>query len=409
MNEKSMKEGFKRLSKRNLNNINELILLLIIGTLPFTIRLNSLFIIIYVTINLFNLRKPTKIEIIKFLPYLLLFLVFVMSYFLSNNKRDALFFLEKKLAILIFSCVFLFSKQEINYRRCLLCFVYTVLLAVAITTAGSIWNYVVHDERWFTYQKLAQTLNLHPTYFSLYINFAISILLFSKANSKKELLLNGLITTLITAFNLFLLSRIGIAIMILLYFTFVIKLLFIAKKVRAAVIIMIVLVSLGWLASLNSSIRYRIKSTFPTSYTDKYKWEGINVRLKEWESALEIISDYPLLGVSIGDYQDVLLRYYEKNNFLHGLSNKYNVHNQFLDTQIKLGVLGTICYVACFFLFFKFGVRDKNLNSVLFLFIVLLTSMTETILSRQKGLVFYALFSMIFLKSFDSKANQKNK
>ena len=74
--------------------------------------------------------------------------------------------------------------------------------------------------------------------------------------------------------------------------------------------------------------------------------------------------------------------------------------NQYIDFFIKYGIFG----IFGFILFLFWGIRNNYILYKIFLLIFLISLLTENILDRQVGIVFFSYFNSIFfiLKETDS-------
>ena len=131
---------------------------------------------------------------------------------------------------------------------------------------------------------------------------------------------------------------------------------------------------------------------------------GLSIRLVKWKCSLEGIMEYPLLGVGTGDAEDYLVKCYEQKNFW-GMYQQYrfNSHNQYLETGLTLGLIG-FALLLCTILFpFSIALKQKDNLLMTFLFLFSFCCLTESVLERQWGIVFYTLFASLL--SFSSKAS----
>ena len=121
-------------------------------------------------------------------------------------------------------------------------------------------------------------------------------------------------------------------------------------------------------------------------------------RYPVFKTCLEIIWDYPVFGVGIGDVQDVLKERYQENNFQEAFINNYNPHNDLLQIQVTTGIVGTIIYLFLIVQILKRAWTKRNIFMISFTVLYLITSLTESVLERNKGVIFFAFFiSIVFI------------
>jgi len=69
-----------------------------------------------------------------------------------------------------------------------------------------------------------------------------------------------------------------------------------------------------------------------------------------WGRALEIIKDNPLLGIGTGDVKDELQRTAEIEGYSIVKDRNFNVHNQYLETWMGIGIFGFILLLLLLFI-----------------------------------------------------------
>lgn len=122
-----------------------------------------------------------------------------------------------------------------------------------------------------------------------------------------------------------------------------------------------------------------------------------NVRFEIWKNVLQVYSQSVVFGVGTGDIKDELNAQYRKNNFNEGLEYNLSPHNQFLHTLLTLGIPGLLILIM---LFLKSAIRawdKRNYIVIALLIAVVVNCLTEGILEKQAGVLFFVFF-MIILK-----------
>lgn len=249
----------------------------------------------------------------------------------------------------------------------------------------------------YTYSALALWI-MHPGYLSLFFSAGIIWLAFDGNPWKLSKILTVGLLLLFT----FLLSSRGVmlALVIALSLGMIYSALRLrSKKIVSAILILPILLILS-LFTLPDSVVGRYTQVFSSEQFSVLEgqetYNSIQARIVEWNSASEIISENPLLGVSPGDAQAELRVTYEEKQFGVGLSEGYNAHNGFLQDQLALGVLGSAFWLLFFVLSFRWALRTGN--TVLFVFWVLFATaiLTESILERNWGVYWLMLFTWVF-------------
>ncbi|MRX64303.1 O-antigen ligase family protein [Maribacter luteus] len=116
---------------------------------------------------------------------------------------------------------------------------------------------------------------------------------------------------------------------------------------------------------------------------------GVFHRIDYWKASINLIKEHPIFGYGFKNYQSELLAYFGKKDVT-------NIHNQYLEYLVPSGLIGLLCY-----LYFKGKLIIKSINTknwIFLIFIIMfsLTEITESILSRQRGVMLFSLFSSLF-------------
>jgi O-antigen ligase len=121
-----------------------------------------------------------------------------------------------------------------------------------------------------------------------------------------------------------------------------------------------------------------------------------NIRINIWKNAVQLIERHPLFGVGTGDIKEELASIYAENKYEYGVNEKPSPHNQFLHTGVILGLTGVIVLVVCFLFQLYYSYKQKYWLYFFFLLLILLNCLTESILERQAGIIFFAGFNTCF-------------
>jgi O-antigen ligase len=116
-----------------------------------------------------------------------------------------------------------------------------------------------------------------------------------------------------------------------------------------------------------------------------------------WRSALRIIRSNLIFGVGIGDVKTELMKEYQKVGDQDLIENKYNVHNQFLEVLLENGIIGLLFFLLILGYMLSIMIYEKNLLYGLFLMMMFIFFMFETVLYRLAGISFFSLFSFLLL------------
>jgi len=123
------------------------------------------------------------------------------------------------------------------------------------------------------------------------------------------------------------------------------------------------------------------------------RWGGRALRLQKWKYTLHCYLQYPLLGTGAGDFQKELLDIYRQNDFVPGFDNRFNSHNQYLQTLATLGPLGLALLLVFLFLPLRWHWEDRYWLGMATVLLVAASMLTESLLERQKGIYIVGLLA----------------
>ena len=394
---------------------------------PFNLSL--ILLILFLTFNIFkNFYTNTSIcnkKVLLDTPifyFLIYFLLLLLSLAYTDNLQYGYKLLIKNMLFVLIPIIL--SSMQVKLKKEELLFVlrfyvrgivliFFVLLFIAIAknaqegyTLSTIIDSLLNNQYsegsykylnywYFTYDKFCEPLQIQPIYLGLYANIAIVFLLSLKYYNVKFKYYKFSIISVIT-FLILISSRwqLLITLFLLVLYLFFFSKMRISKKI---ILSMFSVVAILVISYLNPVSWKRINEVFENNpdFT-KNHFGGTSLRIIKWNNAIEQISKEPLLGYGIGDAKDILLEAYKKNEFYIGYYNKYNAHNQFLDTTLQIGLLGLIILCSILFYSFYHAVRKNNTILVFLSTLFFFSFITESILNRQWGLVSFVFFITFF-------------
>ncbi|MDY8138690.1 O-antigen ligase family protein [Aquimarina sp. 2201CG5-10] len=371
--------------------------------LPLGINLPTPFFIISIIlglINVFKSKKAINLNNKALLLFPLYFMVMSISLIYTDNILDGIDVLQRSLSLLLFPLIFLFVKEDALTVRKLFNFLlvgliisFFINLSLAVdqsisrvegdVTLGSFaygWEYFIGAE----FSKL-----INPSYVSLYILLVLSYYLKNKLESGLRF-----IVVIILFLYLFLLaSRAAYLTLGIMSVLLIINISDKSKKYTMSIIFL-----LSMIIFLNNprvfNFYSRVKDYGKTmEYSNSTSEKS---RLLTWDASLKLIKEAPLLGYGIGDANDILIQKYKELDYHFNYENKYNAHNQFLQTLLQTGIIGFLVLVSIFILLALRMKRSRNEFSV---FLILFVSLLfESMLVRFNGIVFFSIIIPLLLK-----------
>ena len=124
-----------------------------------------------------------------------------------------------------------------------------------------------------------------------------------------------------------------------------------------------------------------------------------NTRVEVWKATSQLIKNNYLIGVGTGDIKDELSKQYKKNNFKAGIELNYNCHNQYLQFTLISGILGGLILILILSLSFIYAYKSRNQILLLFVVLIALNMLMESMLETKAGVEFYAFFLPFLLKN----------
>jgi len=326
----------------------------------------------------------------------------------DSHDRSILYsLLERKAGIFLlpFFIPLFLKMSSIHFKDKLKWFVYGNVLF------GLVVNCIVFLQQFYkpsidvfnhvNYRILFESVGgIHPTYFGLYTCFSLSILLFEPNFNLKSIGFISLVTVL-TLLLLLISPKISLLIFagtILYFILFILKK---SKKVKLSIIGILILcfsISVMILPFLQQRL-LELKSGLSSDQTSALE-NSVRFRQLILQIDLNLLKENWLFGIGPVQLQHQLdMAYAHAATISHIKINSYNTHNEYLNQWISFGLLGFIYFI------FVFGFQLKQalqLKSNLYFFLLLnimMTCLTENILSRQHGILFVAFFTALFYYS----------
>ena len=412
--------------------------------LPFTIG-----VVVLVLNYLVEGNLSSRLKKIVHSPWVLLFVLFYMLHLISavysTNFSEAKRDLFLKLPLLIIPVVLSsVSLNKFQIKRLYSIWIFAIVIASCLLLVRAYINYAdtSHVRFWF-YSALAG--GKHPAYFSMYSITAI-ILLFKGKFEKWKVF--PLILLVLMVFLLS--SRMQILVLLVIVFVKVCQEFTQSKKVKP-----IVFISFIGILSLFLNENIRSKTRLNTAQKEIgqlfFKDHSNSTRGAIWDFGFKTIKDSPWIGHGNGDEFEVLnqaiqskvqlkeidivalanqtiqdttimkslystaeIRGWDKsdvhyryakwklikdsnNPFNKFYKKHYNYHNQFLQSLATSGILCLLVLLGIFFLSFKMGIQLKDFALLSISFLIAMSFMSESMLERQYGVIYFALILPIMM------------
>lgn len=390
---------------------------LVVFTIPWSNNLNSQTIVLFcvstaLTTSITETKSRLKSDLL-WIYFSAFFLLIASSLIWDDRPFSSLKPLEKYAGFL-FLPPFITAMPRLNARAlktCLLLFVTSTVIITLVCFIKSAKEYTKSgDYRVFHYQYLSQQMDLNAIYLSLYCCFSIVILLyFSFIHAKTGKRAKGfalLICLSLTGAIILLSAKMVIAILALVIITIILYIGFKRGRLLQSVILVLIILAAGIITI--SQVHY-IKWRIGVTEVKKYQGAGDNqnglaVRQIIWESAIESISEKPVLGYGIESASVTLIEKYKQKNFELGIIEEYNAHNTYLQLGLHCGIIGILLLILLLGATIAKALSQKNFFLCFTLLIILPQSITESMFEVQKGIIFFVVFICLFANHSAGKA-----
>jgi len=395
------------------------------ASLPWATGMNGFLLITLTTLCMLLLLKGSDLKDrdgrILVMLSAFYFLLHVISLLYTENMKEGIFHLDKKwsFALVPFSvwlvCMrFPEARKKVFMSFCASLFGATVVcLGIAVKNnlaENHHFNYpVFFFNKWFySYKLLSFNIGIHPSYLSCYLGVVIIFLIWESFRQEKT---NRLYIFLIIYFVTFmtmlaartvLFSTLGACFLIAVYGIIRFRKYNYVWAIAAAFIL------IGVVLFLNDISRQRMTAIFQSVHASDGQWGTFGVRLLEWKATFAVIAQHPWIGVAPGDFMDTLVAEYTRNGWLEPAGQRYNSHNQFLQSFGSFGITGFLCIAAIFLLSFRRAIVNRDVVYFFMLGIFFIFSLTESTLEVQKGIVFFNLMNSVLFFSEKTLNSQKN-
>jgi O-antigen ligase len=390
--------------------------------IPFDIKITNSIILISFALWLLSARENVRANWPVFNRYFFLFaslyLINIPGLIHTENLSAGFGRLESRLGYIAFPLMIFFSTidrqqfRKIGYSFCL-----GVVIAGLYCVSVSL-NAVFHTDpaaRSFaqvTYLSLLTPLELHPTYFSIFVSFCIFFLLHELFTALKGSRKRWLLIPVIACFaglNFLIQSRAPLAAFLLIlligiaFTVFTLKNKF-QKRIAFAVI---ALVMAGVLVNYKKVLT-RFDLPFRKIPEMVLKPDGSEAdvatlstvyHLRSWYCAVLLLSDYHMVtGFGAGDEKDILQPCYLQHGWITMADERQNAHNEYLSAMLRMGIPEFSLLLCCLLIPCYLSIKHSHFLYTAFL-LLWMASFFFTTLNLQSALFFYTLFNALFFRT----------
>ncbi len=372
--------------------------------------------------NFLEKWKKLKNNLLLILLFFL-FTAMLLGMLYTENSTRGWEIVTVKISMILFPLA-LGTSLHIRESRVMLIiktFAYTVVLASTFLLLRAIWLFLENGETdYFFYQNLVFFDMVSVHYFALYICFSFFILLDDLLkiwkNRNSEFRFFSILCLSLLLSMLFLCSvRAQLLAFLLTGSVFLFWQL--GKKVTLDKITLYLsgfILLFCAIVYIIPSSRRKVKETFDewNYYRGIKNDKQTNHRVYLWKYGSEVIWKNFWSGTGTGDANDIL---YEKTKYSKAIfwdgytpytlaKKKYNYHNAFLQHFAALGIVGFILLLLVFLVPAIYLIKNFQFLPFSFLSLSFIGFLTESMLERQAGNLFFAfMYSLIFISGYFKK------
>ncbi|MBN2237441.1 MAG: O-antigen ligase family protein [Bacteroidales bacterium] len=417
----------------NKNTIPELLLVLVIISIPLPEHWSSKTLLLSLIYLLYQFYVDFKVEFPKFAwTYIIAFLAVSLSLAWTLNQLYTFRGIVSFLPLLMYSIGYkqLISKIDVFKITKISSITYViygfVLLALAYFRFTD-----SHSIDTFYYHSLTEPLQSNAIYIAILFAILNLFLLFKLLFiSEKNTFLEYSLTGLLFIFQFFLASKMIISILFAISLVFFV--LYFKEKgwnKKITLFSFAIIIGFSLFINLNSFTKERfknildhreIKEVFSRDYFGRgYYWTGLTLRLFQLRCFTEIEADpnfNSLTGTGFRSSQKILNQKYEQYDLYRGPSGEgesdgyfvYNFHNQYLQFIIELGIAGVLLILSILYFSIATFLKNKNKLFIAIMMLFLFLALTESFLLRQKGIISFAIFPLLAISYLERTRYKTN-
>lgn len=393
---------------------------LLLITLPLPFAINNIALGVFLILCLVNFKKLKFTFNWAYVLLILLFLWACLSIAWSYDQYSSIKAISKYIPLLVLPLSFLFlpTFSKVQRNQIFTFYAYGISFYMLAMLINAVFNYIKTNEAsWFFYHDLV-SLKVNAIYVSAFVAMALLFLI----QIHKKTFLDWACIVLLFG-SLVLLSSKN-----LLFITFILIVFYFIKnykncslkKVFPLILITVFLVSMIGGYSYN---RYKdefrnvkenvilengiesislYNAWYQESFDRNTYFNGSTFRIHQLRLLNEFITEYPIFwqGFGLNASQDFLTQK-QKNQDLVEYYWDLNFHNQYAQTFAELGIIGFLLLMMMIVYSMVNAIRNKDFYALCFTLLIFSFFLTESPLSRQRGIVFIVGFYCIL--------NQRNR
>ncbi len=393
-------------------------------TLPWPLLFNNIAIMVAGAAWLVSGNLQIKVKKYLSSPFCLLLLAFfvldIISWgFISINKNEAYNFIIRRLAFVVLPLIITTTNMDAKgmWKVARVAFCSGIALALGYSLVFAVADvFQTGNTAGLFYHQLAHHVQIHAVYLAAYTLLAL-VLVYKEGkdwlgNFRGYLLLFHILMLVLLSSKL----MIGVlGLFMLIWFFTERKEWFKGNKFWVGIAVVCLF---GVFVLSVPKVRERFITETTTDFKvlslERYRYDthftGTSIRLLIWKLCAEIAGEHRswIWGVGTGDKQDLLDQKYRAYDIYTGNPELkdtgylgYGPHNQFVESLYVQGAIGLILLLVTLVFLFRHAFIGGNTIFMAFMLLTCLFFLTESVLTTNKGIVFFVLFATLFMKFQD--------
>ena len=346
-----------------------------------------------------------------------LYFVTLLCTIYTIDINEALFDLTQELAILLFPLIFVLTTLDISkYKNQLLiffsasCFITVVFLYINALQIMHFYHlpfsFLFSDS--FLNHHFTEPIELHATYFSMYVALALFFLLKKTIEQTvflKKIMLMVCVLILLAAVIQLASRSVFIALILTVCVAFPLFSFHKRSRIGFAITCAILLTGIVTVAFKNDFFKRRYLDELKSDLGVTSSNEGRTVR---WEAIGELILKKPFIGYGTGSEKQVLREKYLDKKLFTSYSLEMNTHSQYFGYLLRAGIFGLMIYLLTLGFGSYTAIKNRDILFLGFMIIIGMTSVSENILEINKGIFFYSFFFSFFVFANNKLPAERN-
>ncbi len=362
-----------------------------------------------------NLKNNFKIRKKLLLINIVFFLIITASILYSVDSKVAIHDIKRDLNLLIFPVIILLFFPQLKldqFKKIINSYIVAttllLLLYIIIIINYGIENSHLRSMFDYPYRSIIEGkshIKITPTYLGLWFSFSVLCLLNKLKEQTKRI--NKISIVLLASCFYFFIFLIA-ARMVLVSLTIVLLMLLLYEykatltrklSIIGALVLVLCFVSYGL-----SNVKLFKKRYYEELFVKKIKEpkgrkpSSLSIRYGIYKCGLGLINESPIFGYGVGDVQEELNKCY-KNSYRSSFykKKKFDTHNFYFNLLLSGGVMALLSFIVMIVFNIKLALNQNDMLYIGFIVLILICCLTENILNRVYGSIFYAFFNALFL------------